>query len=153
MDLSYILPVSRITGYELPADGNMTRVTRRFTVSGIALATGLGGGAQNGVLAERRDGQLDRRSGRGRASDCCFGRSDLRFCQHANGDFPRAARCGNGCTMRLAPTQTPMLSIAKAEALDMSDVAFAVMRSVSTVYGFLVMGGRAAALLDHQYQC
>ena len=51
VDLSYILPVSRVKGHDLPENSSAGRVTRRFTVSGIALATGLGGGGQNGILA------------------------------------------------------------------------------------------------------
>ncbi|MFN2110043.1 MAG: FtsX-like permease family protein, partial [Anaerolineae bacterium] len=141
VDVSYILPVSRITGYDLPADSSMTRVTRRFTVSGIALATGLGSGGQNGILASVATVQ-DWLGVPGRAESLIVMLDDTVYGSvNTQAAIFRVRRIAERMYDALgADADTYTFSIAKAEALDMSDVAFAVLRSVSTVYGFLVMG-------------
>ncbi len=141
VDVSYVLPVSRVTGYERPADGSMTRVTRRFTVSGIALATGLGSGGQNGILASVATVQdwLDV-PGRAERLIVMLNESVYGSVNTQTAIF-RVRRSAERLYDALGDdADTYAFSIAKAESLDMSDVAFAVMRSVSTVYGFLVMG-------------
>ncbi len=141
VDVSYILPVSRVTGYERPADSSMTRVTRRFTVSGIALATGLGGGGQNGIMASVATVQ-DWLDVPGRAERLVVVLDDAIYSSvNTQTAIFRVRRIAERLYDALgADADTYAFSIAKGEALDMSDVAFAVMRSVSTVYGFLVMG-------------
>jgi putative ABC transport system permease protein len=141
VDVSYILPVSRITGYDLPADSSMTRVTRRFTVSGIALATGLGSGGQNGILASVATVQ-DWLGVPGRAESLIVMLDETVYGSvNTQAAIFRVRRIAERMYDALgADADTYAFSIAKAEALDMSDVAFAVLRSVSTVYGFLVMG-------------
>ncbi|MBN2393497.1 MAG: ABC transporter permease [Anaerolineae bacterium] len=141
VDVSYLLPVSRITGYDLPADSSMTRVTRRFTVSGIALATGLGSGGQNGILASVATVQ-DWLSVPGRAESLIVMLDEAVYGSvNTQAAIFRVRRIAERMYDALgADADTYAFSIAKAEALDMSDVAFAVLRSVSTVYGFLVMG-------------
>jgi ABC-type antimicrobial peptide transport system permease subunit/multidrug efflux pump subunit AcrA (membrane-fusion protein) len=141
VDVSYILPVSRITGYERPADSSMTRVTRRFTVSGIALATGLGSGGQNGILASVATVQ-DWLDVPGRAERLIV-KLDGNVYGSVNTQTAifRVRRIAERLYDALGDDAgTYAFSLAKAEALDLSDVAFAVLRSVSTVYGFLVMG-------------
>lgn len=49
--LSYLLPVSRLPGHDLPQNGSVGQVARRFTISGIAQTSGLGGGERNVILA------------------------------------------------------------------------------------------------------
>ena len=141
VDVSYILPVSRITGYDLPADSSMTRVTRRFAVSGIALATGLGSGGQNGILASVATVQ-DWLGVPGRAERLIVMLDETVYGSvNTQTAIFRVRRIAERMFDALgADADTYAFSIAKAEALDMSDVAFAVLRSVSTVYGFLVMG-------------
>ncbi len=143
VELSYILPVSRIPGYELPADNSVHRVTRRFTVSGIALATGLGGGGQNGILASVATVQewLDLP---GRAErlvivldEGIYGSVNT---QTAIFRVRRSAERLYDVLADANNVQHYAFDLSKAQALDFSDVAFAVMRSVSGVYGFLVMG-------------
>ncbi len=141
VDLSYILPLARIEGYELPQDASVGRVTRRFTVSGIALATGLGGGDQNGILtsvetvqdwlnvpgqAERLVVVLDEAvySSMNTQTSIFYVRRIAEKMYDALGD----------------EVKDYVFSLDKAQALDFSDVAFAVLRSLSAVYGFLVMG-------------
>ncbi len=141
VDVSYILPMSRLEGYEQPADSSMTRVTRRFTVSGIALATGLGGGGQNGILASVATVQ-DWLGVPERAE-----RLIVVLDQSVYGSVSTQAALFR--VRRIAERLYDALGedadiyafiLGKAQSLDSTDVAFAVMRSVSTVYGFLVMG-------------
>ena len=49
--LSYVLPVPREVGETQAENISVNRISRRFTVSGIALQNGLGSDIQNGVLA------------------------------------------------------------------------------------------------------
>ncbi len=141
VDLSYILPTSRMEGYDFPANDSVSRVTRRFTVSGIALATGLGGGGQNGILAsvetvqtwlgvpgmaERLVVVLD---------------DDVYTSVNTQTAIFRVRRIAERIAMALGQdAESYTLLLEKAQILDFSDVAFAVLRSVSAVYGFLVMG-------------
>ncbi len=144
INLSYLLPVSRQQGYDLPEDNSASSVTRRFTVSGIALATGLGGGQQNGVLvnvatiqewlglpgrAERLVVTLDERV----YSSINTQTSIFRVRRIAEALQDALIQAGHNI-------ETYTFSLDKAQSLDFSDVAFAVLRSLSAVYGFLVMG-------------
>jgi putative ABC transport system permease protein len=143
VELSYILPVSRIPGHELPADNSVHRVTRRFTVSGIALATGLGGGGQNGILASVTTVQewLDL-PGRAERLVIVLDEGIYGSVNTQTAIF-RVRRTAERLYDVLADAnnvQHYAFDLSKAQALDFSDVAFAVMRSVSGVYGFLVMG-------------
>ena len=140
LELSYPLPVARLPGYELPEDLSTSRVTRRFTVSGIALATGLGG-SQNGVLmslqsaqdwlglpdqAERLIVVLD---------EGIYGSASTTTA------IFRVRRIAERLLDALgSEADTYRFALYKAEALDFSDEAFAVLRAVSSVYGLLVMG-------------
>ncbi len=141
VDVSYILPMSRLEGYERSADSSMTRATRRFTVSGIALATGLGSGGQNGILASVATVQ-DWLGVPGRAERLVVVLDDAVYGSvSTQAALFRVRRIAERLYDALGDeAETYVFSLDKAEMLDMSDVAFAVMRSVSTVYGFLVMG-------------
>jgi len=139
--LSYIMPLARVKGHDRPANPSISRVTRRFTVSGIALATGLGGAERNGILAsvetvqewlglpgqaERLVVVLDK---------AVYNSLNI---QHSIFRVRRIAEkmydaLGN-------EAETYRFALDKPQALDWSDVAFAVLRSLSAVYGFLVMG-------------
>ncbi len=144
IDLSYVLPVSRQKGYELPANNSASRVTRHFTVSGIALATGLGGGSQNGILASVATVQ-DWLSIPGRAErlvvvldETVYGSVNT---QTSIFRVRRIAeRLYDALVLTTNDVETYAFSLDKAKALDYSDVAFSVLRSLSAVYGFLVMG-------------
>ncbi len=144
IDLSYILPVSRQKGYELPANSSASRVTRRFTVSGIALATGLGGGGQNGVLASVATVQ-DWLGMPGRAERLIVVLDEAVYSSvNTQTSIFRVRRIAEDLFDALKNTTNGIedytFSLDKAQALDFSDVAFAVLRSLSAVYGFLVMG-------------
>ncbi len=141
IDLSYILPLSRLKGYDLPADASVGRVTRRMTVSGIALATGLGGGGQNGILASVETvqnwlnipGQAERLVVV--LDESVYGSLNTQTSIFRVRHIAERMYDALG-----SEVDTYTFSLDKAESLDYSDVAFAVLRSVSAVYGFLVMG-------------
>jgi len=141
VDLSYILPVSRLVGRDLPEDASVSRVTRRFTVSGVALITGMGGGSQNGILASVATVQdwLDL-PGRAERLVVVLDESVYGSVNTQDAIF-RVRRVAEKMYGALgSEVETYKLSLDKAQALDFSDVAFAVLRSISAVYGFLVMG-------------
>jgi putative ABC transport system permease protein len=143
VDLSYILPLSRLKGYDLPEDASVGRVTRRFTVSGVALATGLGGGGQNGILASVETVQ-DWLDLPGRAERLVVVLDETVYGSlNTQTSIFRVRRIAEKMYDALGNTsdvETYEFSLDKAQSLDFSDVAFAVLRSVSAVYGFLVMG-------------
>jgi putative ABC transport system permease protein len=141
IDLSYILPLSRMKGYDLPEDASVGRVTRRFTISGIALATGLGGGSQNGILASVETIQ-DWLNVPGRAERLVVMLDEGVYGSlNTQTSIFRVRRTAEKMYDALgSDVETYEFSLDKAESLDFSDVAFAVLRSISAVYGFLVMG-------------
>ncbi len=143
VDLSYILPVSRLEGHEFPqdSDASTNRVTRRFTIRGIALATALGAGDQNGVLASVATVQewLDV-PGRAEQLVVTLDKAIYKSPSTQTAIF-RVRRVAEQLYDALGDEATTYtFTLEKAQALDFSDVAFAVLRSVSGVYGFLVMG-------------
>jgi len=141
VDLSYILPLARLKGYDLPEDVSVGRVTRRFTVSGIALATGLGGGDQNGILASVETVQ-DWLNVPSRAERLVMVLDEAVYgSMNTQASIFRVRRIAEKMYDALGDdVETYVFALDKAQALDFSDVAFAVLRSLSGVYGFLVMG-------------
>lgn len=141
VDLSYILPLSRVKGHDLPGNSSAGRVTRRFTVSGIALATGLGGGGQNGILASVETVQ-DWLGSPDRAERIVVMLDEAVYSSlNTQTSIFRVRRIAEKMYDALgSEVETYTFALDKAQALDFSDVAFAVLRSVSGVYGFLVMG-------------
>jgi len=147
VDLSYILPLSRIKGYELPEDASAGRVTRRFTVSGIGLVTGVGGAEQNGVLVSVETVQ-DWLKVPGRAERLVVVLDEAVYgSMNTQTSIFRVRRIAERMydALGAAPgsageVETYVFSLGKAQALDFTDVAFAILRSLSGVYGFLVMG-------------
>jgi putative ABC transport system permease protein len=141
VDLSYVLPVSRMPGQTLPEDVSVSRVTRAFTVSGIALATGLGGGGQNGVLASVETVQ-DWLGMPGRAERLVVMLDESVYSSmNTQNSIFQVRRVAEHIYDALgSEVGTVDLALDKPQALDFSDTAFAVLRSISGVYGFLVMG-------------
>ncbi|MEE9615792.1 MAG: FtsX-like permease family protein [Anaerolineae bacterium] len=141
IDLSYIVPLSRMKGYDLPEEASVGRVTRRFTVTGIALATGLGGGGQNGILASVETVQ-DWLDVPGRAERLVVVLDEAVYGSlNTQSSIFRVRRIAERMYDALgSEVETYVFSLDKAQSLDWSDVAFAVLRSLSAVYGFLVMG-------------
>jgi putative ABC transport system permease protein len=141
IDLSYVLPVSRREGQVLPEEVSVNRITRRFTVSGIALVTGLGGGGQNGVLTSVETAQ-DWLDVPGRAERLVVVLDeDVYASLNTQTSIFRVRRIAERMVDALGSDASGYaFSLAKAQALDFSDVAFAVLRSISGVYGVLVMG-------------
>ncbi len=141
IDLSYIVPLSRMKGYDLPEEASVGRVTRRFTVTGIALATGLGGGGQNGILANVETVQ-DWLDVPGRAERLVVVLDEAVYGSlNTQSSIFRVRRIAERMYDALgSEVETYVFSLDKAQSLDWSDVAFAVLRSLSAVYGFLVMG-------------
>jgi ABC-type lipoprotein release transport system permease subunit len=141
VDLSYILPLSRLEGHEMPDQISASRVTRRFTVSGVGLVTGLGGVEQNGILASL-DTVQDWLGVPGQAERLVVVLDEAVYgsLSTQNSVF-RVRRIAERMVDALgSEADTYDISISKAQTLDMSDVAFAIMRSLSAVYGFMVMG-------------
>jgi ABC-type lipoprotein release transport system permease subunit len=141
IDLSYILPLARLKGHDLPEDASVGRVTRRFTVSGIALATGLGGGGQNGVLASVETVQ-DWLGVPGRAERLVVVLDEVVYNSlNTQRSIFQVRRIAERMYDALgSEVDTYVFSLDKPQALDWSDVAFAVLRALSAVYGLLVMG-------------
>ena len=141
VDLSYILPRSRIKGHDLPEDTSVGRLTRRFTVSGIGLVTGLGSSEQNGILANVETVQ-DWLGVPGRAERLAVVLDeDVYSSLNTQTSIFRVRRIAERMYDALgSEVETYAFSLDKAQSLDFVDVAFAVMRSLSAVYGFLVMG-------------
>jgi len=138
VDLSYILPRSRVKGHELPEDVSVGRVTRRLTVSGIGLVTGLGGVEQNGVLVSVKTVQ-DWLGVEGQTERLVVVLDESVYSSlNTQRSIFHVRRIAE--RMYDALDESYEFSLDKAQALDWSDVAFAVMRSISAVYGFLVMG-------------
>jgi ABC-type antimicrobial peptide transport system permease subunit len=141
VDLSYILPLFRLPGQEMPENISAGRVTRRFTVSGIGLAGGLGGAEQNGVLASL-DTVQDWLGVPGQAERLVVVLDETVYgsLSTQNSVF-RVRRIAEQMVDALgSEADTYDISIRKAQTLDFSDVAFAIMRSLSAVYGIMVMG-------------
>jgi putative ABC transport system permease protein len=141
VDLSYILPLSRMKGHDLQEDASAGRVTRRFTVSGIGLVTGLGGAEQNGVLASVETVQ-DWIGVPGRAERLVVVLDEGIYSSlNTQTSIFRVRRVAETIHHALgSEVDTYTFRLGKAQSLDMTDIAFAVLRSMSAVYGFLVMG-------------
>jgi len=145
IDLSYVLPLSRREGYDWPEDASAGRVTRRFTVSGVGLITGFGGAQQNGVLASVETVQ-DWIGVPGRAERLVVVLDEAVYGSiNTQASIFRVRRIAERMRDELevalgSESESHVFSLDKAQALDYTDVAFAVLRSLSAVYGFLVMG-------------
>ncbi len=141
VDLSYILPVSRLQGHDLPDSTSVHRVTRRFTVSGIALATGLGGGRRNGILASVETVQ-DWLGMPGQAERLVVVLDESVYGSvNTQTSLFRVRRIAERLQDALgSEAESYVFALDKAQALDFSDVAFAVLRSLSAIYGLLAMG-------------
>jgi putative ABC transport system permease protein len=125
----------------MPDQISASRVTRRFTISGIGLVTGLGGVEQNGILASL-DTVQDWLGVPGRAERLVVALDETVYgsLSTQNSVF-RVRRIAERMVDALgSEADTYDISIGKAQTLDFSDVAFAIMRSLSAVYGFMVMG-------------
>jgi ABC-type lipoprotein release transport system permease subunit len=141
VDLRYALPVPREVGEEAAENASVSRVTRRFTVSGIALQTGLGGDVRNGILAHVETVQ-DWLSLPGRAERLVivldqgiYNAIDVKT------SVFRVRRVAEQLRAALGPdSATFQFSVDKAESLDGSDIAFSMMQTLTMVYGFLSMG-------------
>jgi len=141
INLSYILPLSRVKGYDLPENASVGRVTRRLTVSGIGLVTGLGGAEQNGILVSVETVQ-DWLGVPGQAERLVVVLDKAIYgSMNTQTSIFRVRRVAEKMYDGLgSEVETCAFSLGKARALDYTDIAFVVLRSLSAVYGFLVMG-------------
>jgi ABC-type antimicrobial peptide transport system permease subunit len=139
--LSYVVPMPREVGREAAENISVNRISRQFTVSGIALQHGLGSDIQNGVLmhvdtvqewlsiparAERLIIVLD---------ESVYNAIDVETSVFRVRRIAEAIRAALG-----AEADEYQFSIEKAETLDGSDMAFSMMQTLTMVYGFLSMG-------------
>ncbi len=144
--LSYVLPVSRLPGHDLPENGSVGRVARRFTISGIAQARGLGGGDRNVILASV-DTVQDWLNVPGQAErlvvvldDNIYTSMNTRTSVFRVRRVAEAMRNVLSATLGNDETDHYEFSIVKAQALVNSGEAFAFQRALTNVYSFLVMG-------------
>jgi ABC-type lipoprotein release transport system permease subunit len=145
--LSYVLPVSRLPGHELPQNDSVGQMTGRFTISGIAQTKGLGGGEQHTILASVETVQ-DWLDLPGQAERLVVVLDKAVYSSmNTQGSVFRVRRVAEAMHDTLAATlgsaaqaQTYDLALVKAQALALSSTAFAFQRALSNVYGFLVMG-------------
>ncbi len=141
VDLSYILPRARPKGHETPQNASVGRVARRFTISGIALATGLGGASQNGILADTGTVQ-DWLNLPGRAERLVLVLDESVYKSlNTQAAIFRVRHIAEKIYDALgSEVEMYTFAIDKAEGLEDSDVIFAVLRSLGAVYGLMVMG-------------
>ncbi len=141
VDLSYVLPMSRPVGEELAKNISVNRITRRFRVAGIALQDGLSSSAANGVLAHL-DTVQEWLSMPGRAERlivvldaAVYNSLDVKT------SVFRVRRIAEQIQVAMGDVaQEYDISIAKAESLDGSDIAFSMVQTMVMVYGLLSMG-------------
>jgi putative ABC transport system permease protein len=147
VSLRYVLPVSRLPGHDLPEHGSVSRVERCFTVSGIALASGLGGAGRNGVLVSVETVQ-DWLGLPGQAERLVVALDETVYnSMDTQASVFRVRRIAEKMHDALIAAlgsedeaQTYTVVIDKARLLEQSTTDFAFQRALSGVYGFLVMG-------------
>ena len=139
--LSYVLPMPREAGQKKAEDISVGRVTHAFTVSGIALQTGLGSDIQNGILM-RVDVVQEWLGMPGRAERLVIVLDqNVYSALNVQTSVFRVRRVAERIRAALGKDQDNyVLSIQKAEALDGADLAFSMMQTLTMVYGFLSMG-------------
>jgi ABC-type antimicrobial peptide transport system permease subunit len=141
IELSYVLPTPREVGEKAVEDISVRRISRQFTVSGIALQTGLGGSVRNGILADVHTVQ-DWLALPGRAERLVvvldphiYNAIDVQT------SVFRVRRVAERLRAVLGQEADEYsFDISKAESLDGSDIAFSMMQTLTMVYGFLSMG-------------
>jgi len=148
IQLSYVMPVPREEGKTQAENISVNRVTRAFTVSGIALQHGLGSGLQNGVLAHVNTVQ-DWLGLPGQAErlvvvldPAVYSTVDVQtsvFRVRRIAERLQAALEAE-VGVRSVEADPYVWDITKAETLDGADLAFSMMQTLTMVYGFLSMG-------------
>ena len=141
IDLSYVLPLPRTKGEEQAENISVNRVSRSFTVSGIALQSGLGGGSQNGVLAEMStvQGWLGV-PGRAERLVIVLDGSAYNTIDVETSVF-RVRRVAESVRAVLGrEVDEYQITVDKARTIDGSEMAFSMMQTMTMVYGFLSMG-------------
>jgi ABC-type lipoprotein release transport system permease subunit len=139
--LSYVLPMPRQAGEEQAENVSVNRISRQFTVSGIALQNGLGSDIQNGVLADV--GMVQEWLGMpGRAERLAIVLDpNVYNALDVETSVFRVRRIAEHVRAALGEEiDAYELEIEKAESLDGSDIAFSMMQTLTMVYGFLSMG-------------
>jgi len=143
--LSYVLPVSRLPGHDLPQNASVGQVARRFTISGIAQTSGLGGG-RNTILASVATVQ-DWLNAPGQAErlvvvldETVYSSMDTQASVFGVRRAAEEMRDALSASLGNDQASNHELSIAKAQALVYSSEGFAFQRALTNMYGFLVMG-------------
>jgi ABC-type antimicrobial peptide transport system permease subunit len=146
--LSYVMPVPREIGETQAENISVNRISRRFTVSGIALQNGLGDNIQNGVLAHvetvqrwlNTPGRVERLVVA--LDQSVYNTVDVQtsvFRVRRIAEQMRAALETNAVALE-DEVDTFEFDINKAETLDGADLAFSMLQTMTMVYGFLSMG-------------
>ena len=145
--LSYLLPVSRLSGHDLPQNGSVGRVARAFTISGIAQTSGIGGGGGRLLILASVDTVQDWLNAPGEAERLVVVLDKTVYTsmntQESVFSVRRVAeKMRRALSAALGDEQAAHyeFSIAKAQALVNSNEAFAFQRALTNVYSFLVMG-------------
>jgi ABC-type antimicrobial peptide transport system permease subunit len=145
--LSYLLPVSRLPGQDLPQSYSVGQVARRFTISGIAQVSGLGGGERDVILASVATVQ-DWLNVPGQAErlvvvldETVYSRSmDTQASVFRVRRVAEAMHDALSTALGSEQASSYVFSINKAQALVGSSEGFAFQHALTNVYGFLVMG-------------
>lgn len=139
--LSYELPVPRRKGEKQPENISVSRVSRRFTVGGIALQDGLGSEIHNGILANvyAVQGWLGMP---GRAGQLVVVLDERVYnTLNVERSIFRVRRIAERMRAALGREANEYeFTLEKAQALDDSDIAFSMMQTLTLVYGLLSMG-------------
>lgn len=140
VDLSYVLPVPRRTGEKQAENISVNRITRHFTIAGIALQDGLGSGISNGVLAHVNTVQ-DWLDMPGRAERLVIELDPAVYnALDVKTSVFRVRRITEQLQAALSHQDEYNWSIEKAESLDGSEIAFSMIQTMVMVYGILSMG-------------
>ncbi|MBN1642296.1 MAG: ABC transporter permease [Anaerolineae bacterium] len=139
--LSYVLPVPREVGETQAENISVNRSAHRFTVSGIALQSGLGSGIQNGVLVDV--GTVQEWLGLPDRAERLVIALDPSVYNTLNVESSvfRVRRIAERIRVALGEERDSYaIEIEKAESLDGAEIAFSMIQTLTVVYGFLSMG-------------
>lgn len=141
IELSYVIPLPRPVGEKQAENISVNRITRRFTIVGIALQDGLGQGISNGVLAHVETVQ-EWLNMPGRAERLIIVLNPAVYnTLDVKSSVFRVRRIAETLQAALGPLAPEYeFKIEKAESLDGSEIAFSMIQTMVMVYGILSMG-------------
>jgi len=141
VELSYVIPMPRPVGEQQAENISVNRITRRFTIVGIALQDGLGQNISNGVLAHV-EAMQEWLGMPGRAERLIIVLDPAVYnTLDVKSSVFRVRRIAEALQAALGPLAAEYeFKIEKAESLDGSEIAFSMIQTLVMVYGILSMG-------------